>query len=205
MNDYTPNSHRFKAEQQEEKKQEERKIEKVVSGSVKTKKKSGFRKFADVILSDDKDKVKSYIMEDIIIPGIKDTLYNIIAGGAGMLLDRGNGRGARTVNTSKVSYRSFSDPRDTVRPGSADTRVRNRFDFDDIVYSSRPEAEAVLDQMQEVIERYGFVTVADMYDMSNLTEPYTSNKYGWTNIRTAEVTRGGGGYVLKLPKASAID
>ena len=59
--------------------------------------------------------------------------------------------------------------------------------------------------MVDLIDTYGFVTVADMYDMAGLQAPYTSNKYGWTNIRTAETVRGRDGYMLKLPKAMPID
>ena len=59
--------------------------------------------------------------------------------------------------------------------------------------------------MVEIIDNYGFVTVADMYDMVDLTAPYTAAKYGWTNIRTAEVIRGRDGYMLKLPKAMPVD
>ena len=67
-------------------------------------------------------------------------------------------------------------------------------------------SEMVREQMLDIIERYGFVTVADVYDMADLTAPYTSNKYGWTNIRNAETMRlRDGGFVLKLPKAMPID
>ena len=59
--------------------------------------------------------------------------------------------------------------------------------------------------MQDVIDSYGVVTVADMYDMAQLTQPYTSNKYGWMNIRNAEVKRVSDGYIIKLPKAMPID
>ena len=41
--------------------------------------------------------------------------------------------------------------------------------------------------------------------MADLTSPYTSNKYGWTNIRSAEAVRVRDGYILKLPKAMPID
>ena len=74
------------------------------------------------------------------------------------------------------------------------------------MFETRGEAEMVREQMLDIIERYGFVTVADVYDMADLTAPYTSNKYGWTNIRNAETMRlRDGGFVLKLPKAMPID
>lgn len=49
------------------------------------------------------------------------------------------------------------------------------------------------------------VTVADMYDLAGLTAPFTAQRYGWFNIRTAEVIRGRDGYYLKMPKAMPID
>ena len=74
----------------------------------------------------------------------------------------------------------------------------------DITFETRGDAEAVLEQMDDVIDRYGIVTVADMYDMADLTAPYTSNKYGWTSINSAEVVRVRDGYILKLPKATDL-
>ena len=60
--------------------------------------------------------------------------------------------------------------------------------------------------MDELIDAYGFVTVADLYDLVGVTGNYTDNKYGWTSIRNAEPVRArGGGYILKLPRAIPID
>jgi hypothetical protein len=60
--------------------------------------------------------------------------------------------------------------------------------------------------MNEVIDQYGMVTVADMYEMADRSAPYTSNKYGWTSVRSAEVVRARGGqYIIKLPKAMPLD
>ena len=74
-----------------------------------------------------------------------------------------------------------------------------------MIFESRGEAEAALSKMDEVIDVYGTVSVADLYDMCDLTAPYTSNRYGWSNIQTAEVARlRDGGYVLKLPRALPI-
>ena len=59
--------------------------------------------------------------------------------------------------------------------------------------------------MQDVIARYGVVTVADLYDMADRTAPYTSQKYGWMDVSTAETQRVRDGYILKLPRAYPID
>ena len=59
--------------------------------------------------------------------------------------------------------------------------------------------------MDELIDRYEVVSVADLYELVGITGNYTDNKYGWTNIRNAEVVRVRDGYVLKLPKATPIN
>ena len=81
----------------------------------------------------------------------------------------------------------------------------NNSNFIELQCYSIEECYRIKDEMVEIIDQYGFVTVADMYDMADLPAPYTSSKYGWTNIRTAETIRGRDGYVLKLPKAMPID
>lgn len=200
MNDYKPNSHRFK-EEQKQNSSEERIVNKVVKGQVKTKKKSEIGKIAGVFISEDVKNVKDYIVMDVLVPTIKKT----IIGAIDMILNGGNATYTGRSSTSKVSYRKYYDePRESHR-SSESARVRTRFDYDDIIFESRGEAEMALEEMHNVIERYGFVTVADLYDMADLTQPYTSNKYGWINIRNAEVVRVNGGYIIKLPKAAPID
>lgn len=200
METYKPNSHKFKAEQKALT-AEEKKVEKVVSGTAKLKKKSELGKFARIFISDDVKNVKEYIIMDVLIP----TAKKAIMGAIDMALNGGNiGYNGRS-STSKVSYRNYYDARRDDRHSYNETRTRTRFDYDDIIFETRAEVEAVRDQMEEIIDRYGFVTVADFYDMADLSAPYTSNKYGWMNIRNAEPVRVRDGYILKLPKASPID
>ena len=198
-----PNSHKFKEEQNGA--VEKKEIRQVTTGTVKTKKKNEIRKFADVFLSEDIADVKSYIFMDVLVPTIKKAISDIVVGGIDMILYGGSGQAKRSSNSSYVSYRDYS-----ARNGRSPVDTKNSgrgFDYNDLIFESRAEAEAVRDQMEEIIDRYGFVTVADMYEMAdpNLTTPYTSAKYGWTSLRNAEAVRGRDGWTLKLPKAMPID
>ncbi len=203
MREYQANSHKSKEETTEtELATREKKVQKVVSGKVKTKSNEG-RKLASMFISEDATNVKSYILMDVLVPTIKKTLFDIVTDSLDMILNGGTGS-RKHKSGNKISYRSYyDDKRDDRREGSY--RARGRFDYDDLIFDSRGECEAVREQMVDVIETYGFVTVADMYDMADLPAPYTSSKYGWTNIRTAETVRVRDGYVLKLPKAMPID
>ena len=199
MHEYKPNSHRYK-EQQKAAAESERKVEKVVTGQVRTRKKSEVAKLADVFISEDVHNVKSYILMDVLVPTIKKAIVDIVTDGVNMMFF-GGAAGKRSSRESKVSYRNYYDSRDN----NYRERSGSRFDFDDIEFDNRGEAEAVLDQMSDMIDRYGIVTVAAMYDMADRSHPFTANKYGWTSISTARVvpTRDGW-YVIKLPKAMPI-
>lgn len=203
MQDYKPNSHRFREEQKSLAPVEKKKVEKVVKGSVKTKKKGSISKLSDVLISEDANNVKSYILLDVLVPTVKKAIVDIVTDAVNMIFLGGTGRSRSTTNTNYVSYSRFSDPRE--RQSSSDNRIRSRFDYENIIFGSRVDAEAILEQMDDIISNYGFVTVADLYDMADLSHPYTSNDYGWTNIRNAQAVHVREGWVLKLPKAAPID
>lgn len=205
---YTPNSHKYREEQKNTPPAEKR-VQKVVKTPVKTKK-NELRKFADIFISEDVSSVKSYIFMDVLVPAIKKAVYDIVTNGIDMFLYGGSGRGKGTSSGSKVNYRSYYDQKNNNNNsggsrGSENSKSRNGFEYDDIVFNNRGEAEAVKEQMQATIGRYGVVTVADLYDMVDLSAPFTSQKYGWMDVSGTEVMRVRDGYVLKLPRAVPID
>lgn len=205
MEKYESNSHRSKELQRTAESQPEKRVQKVVTGKVSTRK-NEVRKLTDIFISEDAANVKSYVIMDVLVPGIKNAIYDIVTNSFDMILFGGTGGRKKTSSGSKVSYRSYYDDKRESRRENSSYRDRNRFDYDDIEFESRVEAEAVLNEMEDCIERYGMVSVADMYDMSGLAAPYTSSKFGWTSIRTAEVKRvRGGKYIIELPRAIAFD
>lgn len=202
MEEYKPNSHKYKEDQNRS--APEKKVEKVIAGTVKSKKKSEIRKFTDVFISEDIDNVKSYILLDVLIPAIKKAISDIVTNGIDMILYGETGKTKSNSTASKVSYRSYYDGRNGRRDYSA-IRTKISYNYDDIILDNRGEAEDVLSRMDELISTYGLVSVADLYDLVGVTGNYTDNKYGWTNIRSASVIRVRDGYMLKLPKALPLD
>lgn len=203
MNDFKPNSHRFKDEQSATNKEERKKVEKVVSGTAKIKKKTEISKLKSVFISEDAANVKSYILMDVLIPAFKKAVSDIVTNGIDMILYGEAGRNNRKSTASTVSYRNYYDQRGSDRYISS-TRSNTGYSYDDIILESRGEAEEVLTRMDELIETYGIVSVADLYDLVGITGNYTDNNYGWTNIRNAEPVRVRDGYMLRLPKALPI-
>lgn len=198
-----PNSYKYKEEQAAV--TEKKEIKKVVNSTATTRKKSELSKFADKFIAEDASNIKSYIVDDLVVPTLKKLVSNIIIDTVETILGTGERRrgGGRDSDRPYVSYRSYSD-RDH-RDSHRDDRPSIRFDYDVIEYPSRGDAEAVLDEMYAAVKKYGLVTVAEMYDMSGLVAPYTAHNYGWTSVRNAEVRRSGGKYIISLPKPYPID
>lgn len=201
---YVPNSHKYKEEQKNAAAMEKR-VQKVVKGPVKTKK-NEIRKLADIFISEDIKSVKSYIFMDVLVPAIKKAIYDIVTNGIDMFLYGGTGKAKNGSNGQKVSYRNYYEQKNNGGyRGSETPKNHNSFDYDDIVFNSRGEAEAARQQMQDIVARYGIVTVNDLYEMTPLSAPYTSQKYGWMDVSNVEVVRVRDGYILKLPRAVPID
>lgn len=186
----------------------EKKLEKVISGMAKSKKKSEIRKFTDVFVSEDMESVKSYIFMDVLVPAVKKAISDIVTNGIDMLLYGEAGRNKSTSNStaSRVSYRSYYDSQNGNRRDSLQaSRPRIGYDYDDVIVDNRGEAEEVMTRMDELMETYGLVSVADFYDLVGITGNYTDNKYGWTDIRNASIVRTRDGYMIKMPKALPLD
>ena len=205
--DYAPNSHKSKEEKALTEVPERKKLEKVVTGKVKTKKRNEISKLGEIFIAEDARNVKSYILMEVLVPAVKKAISDIVTNGIDMLLFGEGGRTRKTSSASTVSYRNYYDQKDITRRDYSSTRARTRtgYSYDDIILETRGEAEEVLARMDELIETYGIVSVADMYDLVGKTCNYTDNKYGWTNILNAEPIHVRDGYMLKMPKAGPIN
>lgn len=65
---------------------------------------------------------------------------------------------------------------------------------------SREDAELILMYMQDILDTYGFVTLADFYDLAgSRVIAYTDNKKGWNSLTGARVSRKDGRYRIELP------
>lgn len=182
-----------------------KKVDKVVTGNVKIKKKNSIHKLTDVFVAEDLHTVVDYVRSDLIVPTLKKLLVEIIKDGAEMIFFGNSSRSKdRRGNADTVSYRSYygRDRREPDRFNEPSGRVRRT--YDDITIPSRGEAEEVLDRMCEILDTYETVSIADFYDLVGVSGHYTDQNYGWTNLRNAEVIRTRDGYKIRLPRAVNI-
>ena len=191
----------------------EKRVQQVVKNPVKIKK-NEVRKLADIFISEDVANVKEYIFMDVLVPAIKKAIYDIVTNGIDMFLYGGNGRGKSSNNGGKVSYRNYYDQKNGYQTNhrvSENTKNHSAFDYMDISFDTRRDAELVLDQLQGAINRFGYATVNDLYDsipddmLPNSFVPFTGAKYGWINLSGVRAVNVRGRWILNLPKAVPID
>lgn len=199
------NSHKNKVAQQQKSNlaAPEKRAEKVVHGKVKTKK-NEVRKWTDMFISEDVANVKDYIIMDVIVPSIKKAVYDLVVGTLDMSLWGGRGGSNKRPTADKISYRDYTSASRRDERNYSSNRSLASYQYDEIVLDTRGEAEAVLTRMDEMIDQYDEVRVADLYDLVGITGEYTDNKYGWTNIHDAQVIRVRDGYKIKMPRAKAL-
>lgn len=210
MEEYPSNS---RDNRQQRREPAEKKVERVVESEVTRRKKPLGKRMLETFIGGDAKGVWGYLAFDVLIPAAKDTFADAFTEGIERILfdggrsssRRGRGRGG---GGSYVSYNRYSsrdrDKRDDSR--SISRRSRATHNFDEIILDKRVEAEEVIDQLFELLSKFEQVTVSDLYEMVGVSSNFTDNKYGWTDLRGAGVSRlPRGGYLLDLPRPEPLD
>lgn len=199
MEDYRNNSDKSKQATSEKRVESA-----VISGTAKTRKKKDLEKFTDIFIAEDAGNVKSYLLTEVLIPTVKKAISDMIKTGIDMIL-YGEPRQSKKSPASKVSYRNYYETDDDYfRSGGVNSgRALN---YDDILFETRGDAEAVLDAMNDIISQYGTVSVGDLYDLARVpNDNFMMNRYGWKSIGGANAVRVRDGYILKLPRAKVLN
>ena len=174
--------------------------------------KKPFRKF----FAEDAKKVGSHVVESVVVPSLQKLLSDAVKGAVDWLIYGSRGpRGYSTQSTGigTVSYSSLyrqptgiNGPYQPVGvPQGQPMQRPGTLSVNEITFYDRGEAEKVLQCLCESLERYGTVAVADFYDLVGQRCSYTDQKYGWYDLRPAQIIRAYDGYVIQFPKIQPIE
>jgi hypothetical protein len=198
---YPANSQKSKQARQPLK---EKRIEKITSGEVIQRKPSRLK---EAFSGDDTNSVISYILFDVIIPAAK----SMLADATSQFIERilfGEGRRNSGGRQGYTSYNKiYNGPRNPNKPARPEMsrRARANHDFNEVILSSRGEAEHVLDSLIALIDDYGVATVSDLYDLVGITGNFTDDKWGWYELRGSNITRVREGFLINLPQTQPIE
>lgn len=201
INDIKPNSHKYKEA-------EKNKLKPVVnSDAIVSTKKPLSKKLSEIFLGDDTKDIKQYIIQDVIIPGVKTTILDIIS--MAFFNETYAGNAKRSRKTDKTSYSSYynnsnrATPRRDRRNNSYESKGTT--DYRSIILRNRQDAEELVEQMRKRIRDLGSVSIAEMYDLLDLSGTYTDNNWGWDDERDIGLNRISSGYLIDVTDAKYLN
>lgn len=197
------------------------KVEKIVTGKVIQQKVTVGRRISNFVFGDGSRNVLRYVAEEVLWPAAKTTVVDAITEGVERrVFGETVGRPGRSASSrgggsgSFVSYNRYSnDPRgsrtmtrDEPQRPTMSSRARRNHEFDEIILSSRAEANEVLERMYDLLDKYQVVSVHDLYVMVDIVPDFTDEKWGWEDLQGSGIhrARNGAGYLLALPKPEPI-
>lgn len=192
-------------------------IKPVTSAKTGARKRGLGRQFRETFFKGTAKDVRGYLIEDVIVPTIRDTLHEAIQGSFERMIYGGRaGRSGRSSSSHNVpgqfNYNSISTPTRATQnaPQRAVSRgSRARHEFAELIIDNRQDAEEVLDRLFDVLSQYGEVSVAQLYALVDVRPEHTDMKWGWRvdqgGLKGAKAVRlRQGGFLLDLPEPKPL-
>jgi hypothetical protein len=207
MEDYAGNVKKDQGKEKTDK--PDKNIQKVVTTEVVIQKKSLGRKIRDLIIEAEMRNVGRYIFSEVLIPAFKGVVSDAMNKGTDRMLYGERSRrgsyaiGPRVTYNSPINRGHREPERGRYGPATPTPRDHTRT-RDDFILSSRDEADLVLERMNDIIETYEAVSVADLNELVGLPTTHVDNKWGWTFLGDVEVRQIREGYLIDLPQPEPL-
>ena len=183
-----------------------KRVPKVTKGDPIVRKKSFGRKLSETFLAEDMRSVGDYLIFDVLVPAVKDTVVNVVVNGINAFV-YGDTRPRQTRFNAPYGNRPSSGYRDysgVSRPRSPEGSFRSgnyrTVDNKEPICETKYEADMVLDALSQCIQEYDQATVGDLYDAMGYDSDHTDYKWGWTDLSTATTRKVSGGWLVDLPR-----
>lgn len=189
-----------------------RKEIKQIATPIKTRKKSLAKRAQETFLAEDIKDVKSHIFTQVVVPGIIDLVLDFFHSGIDMVFGVGgvsrreygrSRRGRAFTNYSAISYKQEKEPK------YRQIRSDGRFAMEEIIVSSRGEAEEIIHNLADLCEDYGCARVSDLYSMVGMSKEtdFIHERWGWETVASARAVRDhrSGGYLIDMPRPMYLE
>ena len=197
--------------QKSDKVKPEKKVESVVTGKVVVQKKSLARKFRDLFIEADFKSVSRYVVSDVLLPAIRNTIVDASTKGIERMMygestmrRRNFGPGPRISYNQSPLNRGYGSVGPRNAPPISIGPRSSRASREDFILATREEAELVLERMNDIIDQYEVVTLADLNSLVDYPTSFVDNGWGWAYLGDVQVRQVREGYLLDLPPAERI-
>ena len=180
-------------EENEAKSDNKPKIEAVAKG--KKHKKSVLGMFKDSFIADEAKDLKEYIIQDVIVPMVKDAIVDGISSSLSMMFYGEKYEGRRYAGYRRdrydyarpYSYRKKKKDRDRDDWRDDDRKYGRPRKFEQVECEYRQEALDILEEANELLDRNGSLSIADLYDLASLSSSPEDNNFGWTTLENVRL------------------
>lgn len=208
--DYSSNKPEDKETKETNEDKPSKDIQKVVTGEVIQKQKTFGSKFKEVFFGGDFKMTMRYLAGDVLLPAARNLIVDATTKGIERAVygDTPYRRGGSSnVYRPRIQYDSrYSsnplrpDPRAPIMlPDQPPRRPHPTRDFNEIILQTREDAEAVVDQMVEILSKYDSASLADLYETLGLPSAHTDNKWGWKYLGKVNIQQVRQGYLVQFP------
>lgn len=185
---------------------------KAVTTNVIVKKDSEARRLGKRFISEDAKTVGSHVAESVIIPSLQKLVCDAVKSMIDWIIYGSKGS-RQPTGVGTISYGSYYNRSGTVNPNPTGLYANpmvgankpTLYAVNDIIIADRGEAEEVLLRMKEMITSYGMVSVGDFYDLVGQRANFTDQKWGWFDLRTADIIRVDNGFCIRFPRVQPIE
>lgn len=182
---------------------------KTIAKPVSKSKKSPVSKLAETFIKEDLKNVGIYVVQDVVVPAVADTLCTMFQEAAERIFHGGDSYSSSSSKRGGyTSYNSISSGRrtynGTVSKKEAITLSRNKGEFEDPIFTYRDDALRVRDEMWERLGSYGEVSIATVKRLiGDDSRSYIDRDWGWIEDQAndIDIRKVREGYRLCLPKA----
>lgn len=189
-----------------------KKIDPIISKDklVKQKKSLLQRLFPDFFdIKRNKGEIKDYLIKDIIVPGIKNGILDML-----YLIFFNERRRSSKYNDYTSKFRGtsivYNNREYNKSYNNNEKKEKNKYDSDDsvdyrnIIVDDRMVADSIVAKMHSIIDDCGAVSVADLLSIVDLTSNYIDNDWGWKHTEEIGVKRVSGGFLIDVTDAHYI-
>lgn len=176
----------------------------IVDKPAKLKMRSKKRQLFDEFIVEDGKKVKTYLWNSVVVPSIKDIVWNFFTKGLKMLLYKGGegpnvGSGSPSGTSAYIAYNSLYPSKPAQIP--VYSQPRTSYNYGEVIVDTREKAVEAITQLRELIMAGKTATIGDLYQIFRLPTDFPDFTYGWTDLSDANIVElNDGKFLIKLPR-----
>lgn len=193
-----PNSDAYKEQKEQKKKHRERNE---TEYTITVKQKTFGQKLKEAVFGEDVKNVPEHVFFNIVVPNVMRMFGDSVQGALSMTFRGFNGR--RPSRDDDDVYRDYN--RASTRERARRATPASETNFDDYIFSSRYGVEHVIDVLEDLLDEYNVITVADVCTQVGKTPRGVDNKWGWKSVREFEAIQVREGWILSVPRAKYLD